>query len=151
VPLKKGFSKKTISKNIEELVGAGHAPNQAAAIAHSVAGDDIGVSITNPPACAGIMLVSSEGKILLMQRSPGRVHGGTWAFPGGHVEPGEFLDAAAIRECAEETGFMPDLITAVDFTACPDHTFTLYAAQVDEFVPVMCDEHSAYVWADPQD
>jgi 8-oxo-dGTP pyrophosphatase MutT (NUDIX family) len=29
---------------------------------------------------------------------------GNWGFPKGHVEPGETLEGAALRECREETG-----------------------------------------------
>lgn len=38
MPLKKGKSKKTISKNIAELVRSGRPEDQAVAIAYSVAG-----------------------------------------------------------------------------------------------------------------
>jgi len=38
VPLEKGSSEETISRNIEELVKAGHKPSQAAAIAYKEAG-----------------------------------------------------------------------------------------------------------------
>lgn len=38
MPLKKGKSKKVISKNIGELIGAGYPSKQAAAIAYSEAG-----------------------------------------------------------------------------------------------------------------
>lgn len=37
MPLKKGYSKKTISFNIAELIRSGRKPSQAAAIAFSVA------------------------------------------------------------------------------------------------------------------
>lgn len=37
MPLKKGYSKKTISKNTGELVRSGRDPKQAAAIAYSIA------------------------------------------------------------------------------------------------------------------
>jgi phosphatase NudJ len=33
-----------------------------------------------------------------------RKYGSTWSIPGGRVEPGESLQAAAIREVLEETG-----------------------------------------------
>lgn len=43
-----------------------------------------------------------DGKVLLVQRAKPPI--GIWAFPGGHVEPGERLEEAAARELAEETG-----------------------------------------------
>jgi ADP-ribose pyrophosphatase YjhB (NUDIX family) len=43
-----------------------------------------------------------DGKVLLIQRAKPPV--GIWAFPGGHVEPGEQLEQAAARELFEETG-----------------------------------------------
>jgi ADP-ribose pyrophosphatase YjhB (NUDIX family) len=43
------------------------------------------------------------GEILLVRRG-GADFGGLWSFPGGHVEWGESLEAAARREVAEETG-----------------------------------------------
>ena len=39
MPLKEGKSKKVIESNIGELIGAGHKPDQAAAIAYSEAGE----------------------------------------------------------------------------------------------------------------
>lgn len=50
------------------------------------------------------ILVRKDNKILLGQRIGDRGNG-TWSLPGGHVEYGEGLGEAAIRELREETGF----------------------------------------------
>ncbi len=46
-----------------------------------------------------------SGELLLMQRSDN----GHWCLPGGRVEPGESVQAAALREVREETGWDVDL------------------------------------------
>lgn len=40
--------------------------------------------------------------VLVQRRNPPLA--GEWSIPGGHVEPGESLAEAAVREAAEETG-----------------------------------------------
>ncbi len=42
-----------------------------------------------------------DGTILLMQRADN----GHWGLPGGHVEPGESVTDATMREVLEETGW----------------------------------------------
>jgi 8-oxo-dGTP diphosphatase len=51
-----------------------------------------------------IAVVEHEGQLLIGQRPLGMPLAGLWEFPGGKVEPGETPEAAAIRECREETG-----------------------------------------------
>jgi 8-oxo-dGTP pyrophosphatase MutT (NUDIX family) len=51
---------------------------------------------------AGCIVVDPNGRILLGRRSDT----GDWATPGGHVEPMEHWDEAALRELREETGLV---------------------------------------------
>ncbi len=44
-----------------------------------------------------------EGRVLIIQRAKPPL-AGIWSLPGGHVEPGETVLAAAHRELTEETG-----------------------------------------------
>lgn len=51
-----------------------------------------------------VAVVVRDGRVLIARR-PDHVHqGGLLEFPGGKVEPGETVQAALVREIAEETG-----------------------------------------------
>jgi ADP-ribose pyrophosphatase YjhB (NUDIX family) len=54
---------------------------------------------------AVVRRVRGGEEILLMQRSDN----GHWGLPGGHVEPGESVTKAALREVLEETGWRIEL------------------------------------------
>ena len=53
--------------------------------------------------CVGAVIFDTEHRICLVRRAnePSK---GTWAFPGGRVEPDETSEDAIIREVMEETG-----------------------------------------------
>ncbi|MFV2087744.1 NUDIX domain-containing protein [Micromonospora sp. LOL_021] len=58
---------------------------------------------------AAVLLVDPAGSILLQLRdgnAPSHPH--AWCVPGGHCEPGETPEQAALRELAEETGLRPE-------------------------------------------
>lgn len=61
---------------------------------------------------AGLAVLARDtGRVLMHQRSlePGDPAGGTWEFPGGHIDPGEGPLEAALREWCEEVGLpLPD-------------------------------------------
>ncbi len=62
----------------------------------------------NPPIAAGVIAERADGKIVLILRgeNPGR---GLWGLPAGFMEADETLEAAARRECFEETGLHVEL------------------------------------------
>lgn len=51
-----------------------------------------------------LAIVVRDGRILVLRRRSRDELDGLWEFPGGKIEPGETPEAAASRECAEETG-----------------------------------------------
>lgn len=68
------------------------------------------------PIAAAIAVVLRGERMLLVRRSH-KPDAGRWGFPGGKIEPGETVAAAALRELAEETGVAAqavDVLTAVD-------------------------------------
>ena len=57
----------------------------------------------NRPLIGIAVIVVKDNRVLLGKRK--NAHGaGSWAFPGGHLEFNEFIEACAVREVFEETG-----------------------------------------------
>lgn len=58
-------------------------------------------------------LIRKDEKYLLVQEKQPKVYG-LWNLPAGHVDKGEELEAAAIREAKEETGLDVKLIKQIE-------------------------------------
>lgn len=102
------------------------------------------------------LIESKDGKILLGQ-SP-KWHN-KWIFPGGHIDGGETIKEAAIREAKEEMNIevqptdwivFGELINSKDFHR-PGHFvyFNVLCLVSDESVEVDKREITDYVWVDP--
>ena len=57
----------------------------------------------DPKVAVGTIIRTEDGKLVLVKRAiePGY---GLWVFPGGYMDRGELVTAAAIREAREESG-----------------------------------------------
>ena len=55
------------------------------------------------PKIAATAIIQRQGQVLLIRRA-GEVGYGLWSMPGGYVDQGEPVEAAAAREAWEETG-----------------------------------------------
>jgi 8-oxo-dGTP diphosphatase len=51
-----------------------------------------------------VAVVERDGMFLIGQRAAGSALAGYWEFTGGKLESSETPEAAAVRECLEETG-----------------------------------------------
>ena len=64
------------------------------------------------------ILIDKEGKVMLQKRANTRYASGWWSLPGGHVESGDSVVKAVVRELHEECGII------VNEDSC-DHKLTL--------------------------
>jgi len=68
-----------------------------------------GKEVLAPATLAAVTIpVNANGDVLLTQRAFRGMYDGMWVFPGGHVDVGESLMTAAVREVREETGLGVD-------------------------------------------
>lgn len=70
--------------------------------------------------CAGCAVLDDSGRVLLQRRGEA---GGPWGLPGGALELGETLEAAAVRETREETGLEVRTEELLGVYTGPLHTY----------------------------
>jgi 8-oxo-dGTP pyrophosphatase MutT (NUDIX family) len=81
---------------------------------------------------AAAFIRDSEGRILLTRRSDN----GRWCLPGGHVDPGESVAEACIREVMEETGLAVEVIRMIGVYSSPDYLVSYPDGRRAQFVSV---------------
>lgn len=74
--------------------------------------------IVTPLLAADAVILIAGGIVLIKRRNP--PFAGCYALPGGFVEVGETVEAAAIREAREETGLNIELLGLVGIYSNPD-------------------------------
>ena len=81
----------------------------------------------------GVIGVAARGdELLMIRRAAGVPKGGTWCFPGGHVEPNENPRSAIRREFREELGLEIEPTSRVGAVHVLDsrHVLAIWRVQV---------------------
>ena len=81
-----------------------------------VHGERIGAQAQLSISTSAVIFDHAQQKILLTRRSDN----GRWCLPGGHMEPGESISEACIREVEEETGLHVHLTRLIGIYSSPD-------------------------------
>ena len=98
------------------------------------------VFFLDPKVAAGTIF-AVEGKIILARRAIEPAYG-KWVFPGGFVDRGETIEAAALRETREEMNVEVELAELINVYSYDDTLVVVlvYAAEVVGGEPVAADE-----------
>ena len=88
--------------------------------------------VRRPQACVGVVCLRGDSVLLIRRGAPPLA--GAWSLPGGRIEWGERVEAAALRELREETGVtaqLTGLLAVVDGLFGEDRHYVLidYAAR----------------------
>jgi nucleoside triphosphatase len=109
-----------------------------------------------PEPTVGAFIFNAKGELLLIEshKWPGR-----YVVPGGHVELGERLEEAVVREAKEETGldiFDIEFINFQQFIYDPafwkkrHFIFFDFACKTDSTSVQLNDEAEGFVWVEPR-
>lgn len=107
----------------------------------------------DPKLAAGCLIVKG-GRVLLVKRSiePGY---GKWVFPGGHVDRGETVEEAALRETREECGVEAEIEELIGLYSYPGRpvAVAVFRARLKEGSPepIAADETFEVRWFTPDE
>lgn len=112
--------------------------------------------MSNRPKIGIASIVAKDNKILLGKRKNAN-GGGTWGFPGGHLEFGESWEGCATRETKEETDIDIENIKFVEatndvFEKENKHYVTIFmladyaSGEVSLMEPDKCEEWEWFSW-----
>ena len=76
-------------------------------------GGELQAEIVRHPGSVVIIPVTADGEIVLVRQYRHAIGRWAWELPAGSLKPGEDVERAAIRECQEETGWIPTRIERV--------------------------------------
>lgn len=98
---------------------------------------------------AGVFFYSSKTQRFLYLLRTDNKNPGNWGIPGGKIENGETLFEGITRECEEEIGMFPADAKLIPIQKFINNSFTyhtFFCEVVDEFTPILNDEHCGYAW-----
>jgi 8-oxo-dGTP pyrophosphatase MutT (NUDIX family) len=98
---------------------------------------------------AGVFFYSNKTQRFLYLLRTDSKNPGNWGIPGGNIENGETLFEGIARECEEEIGIIPSNAKLVPIQKFINNSFTyhtFFCEVIDEFVPVLNEEHCGYAW-----
>ena len=108
-----------------------------------------------PEPTVGVFIFNQRGELLLLESHKWP---GAYVVPGGHVELGERLEEAAVREAREETGldvYDLEFINFQQFIYDPafwkhrHFIFFDFAARTNSTEVVLNDEAQKHIWIEP--
>jgi ADP-ribose pyrophosphatase YjhB (NUDIX family) len=110
------------------------------------------------PILAASVAVFRDGRVLIARRARAPWLG-SYSLPGGVVEAGETLRAAALRELKEETGLEADIVAFLDHVepigwegerVRTHFVIAVFIARWRAGEPSLSDEADDFAWIDPE-
>ena len=71
-------------------------------------GGELQAEVIRHPGSVVLVPITDAGELILVKQYRAPLGRWAWELPAGSLEPGEGLEKAAIRECHEEIGLIPD-------------------------------------------